>query len=461
MTRSKTLASAFFVALTSAACTNNTSGDGGGGSHKDGSIAESKIDGGVLHWPVQFGKPHTDESGKGVATDANGNVYVTGSAGSAHDDSGAAENSFLAKYEPSGQKAWLVEIPDVSSRSIAVDSAHSAIYVAGGVAIGGRSATVLFRFDMSGSKVWEQTLTTTPVQDKPSSGAGVRAVAVDATGDIYIAGSCNAPIMGVSPVATGNDDLLIAKYDSAGTVKWLKLLGSAESATLSGLSDVAYGVAVDGQGDAYIAGEVYGSVGGATNAGKQDIVTAKFDTNGNSLWVREIGTATEDSAQGVAVDATGNAYVAGFTTGGLDGNTNATNGQDDHDIVLVKYDTNGTKQWTRQLGGTASDVANGVALDPMGLPILGGTTDGDLDGHKNVYSTGTLGDMFALKYDASGKKLFSTEYGSDQDEDASSVAVDPHGNIFLTGMTDGKLGHNVNTGAGDAFIVRFGPTGNM
>jgi hypothetical protein len=82
----------------------------------------------------------------------------------------------------------------------------------------------------------------------------------------------------------------------------------------------------------------------------------------------------------VAVDASGNVYVAGFTAGGLDGNTNAG----DLDFFLVKYSPAGERLWTRQFGTARLDIANGVAVNASGNVYLAGRTGGGLDGNQNA-----------------------------------------------------------------------------
>ena len=87
----------------------------------------------------------------------------------------------------------------------------------------------------------------------------------------------------------------------------------------SGSSDYGYSVAVDPAGDAYVAGATNGRLPGAPerNAGGFDVFVAKFSQAGSRLWVHLLGTPTADDAYGIAVDATGNAYIAGTTNGRL------------------------------------------------------------------------------------------------------------------------------------------------
>ena len=77
-----------------------------------------------------------------------------------------------------------------------------------------------------------------------------------------------------------------------------------------------------------------------------------------SLWTKQLGTSSSDGGSGVTTDSSGNVYVAGGTYGGLDGNTSAG----DNDLFVVKYNSSGTKQWTKQLGTSSTDSANGIAF---------------------------------------------------------------------------------------------------
>jgi Beta-propeller repeat len=117
---------------------------------------------------------------------------------------------------------------------------------------------------------------------------------------------------------------------------------------------------------------------------------------GTWTGTKQLGTAGLDFGYGVAVDSSGNVYVTGYTEGGLDGNTSAGN----FDIFLVKYDSAGTKQWTRQLGTTEWDVGSGVAVDSSGNAYVTGYTPGGLDGNTSAGGE----DIFLVKYDSNGVK---------------------------------------------------------
>ena len=103
--------------------------------------------------------------------------------------------------------------------------------------------------------------------------------------------------------------------------------------------DWANGVATDSSGNVYVAGDTFGGLDG-TNAGSWDLFVVKYNSSGTKQWTKQFGTSTSDSANGVATDSSGNVFVTGTTGGGLDNNTSAG----DNDVFLVKYDPNGNKQ---------------------------------------------------------------------------------------------------------------------
>ena len=115
-----------------------------------------------------------------------------------------------------------------------------------------------------------------------------------------------------------------------------------------------------------------------------------------SSWTKQLGTSSSDKGRGVTTDSSGNIYVTGTTSGNLDGNTSS--GLDD--IFLVKYNSSGTKQWTKQLGTTSWDEGHGVTVDSSDNIYVTGFTGGGLDG--NTSSGGN--DMFLVKYNSSGIK---------------------------------------------------------
>ena len=216
-------------------------------------------------------------------------------------------------------------------------------------------------------------------------------------------------------------------------------------------SDYANGVAIDSSNNVYITGYTYGSLDtNATNAGEVDAFLAKYDSSGNKQWTRQLGTNTSDYANGVAIDSNNNVYITGYTSGSLD--TNATAGG--VDAFLVKYDSSGNKQWTRQLGTNKSDYANGVAIDSSNNVYITGYTYGSLD--TNATNAGEV-DAFLAKYDSSGNKQWTRQLGTNTSDYANGVAIDSNNNVYITGYTSGSLDTNATAGGVDAFLVKYTP----
>ena len=119
-----------------------------------------------------------------------------------------------------------------------------------------------------------------------------------------------------------------------------------------------------------MAGGTYGGLDGNSNQDNADLFVVKYNSSGTKQWTKQLGTSSDDYANGVATDSSGNVYVTGDTYGGLDGNTSAGY----NDLFVVKYNSSGTKQWTKQLGTSGRDHARGVATDSSGNVFIAGDT---------------------------------------------------------------------------------------
>ena len=89
-----------------------------------------------------------------------------------------------------------------------------------------------------------------------------------------------------------------------------------------------------------MAGDTTGGLDGNTSAGSNDLFVVKYNSSGTKQWTKQLGTSSTELAEGIATDSSGNVYVAGYTYGGLDGYTNAGN----RDLFVVKYNSDGVKQ---------------------------------------------------------------------------------------------------------------------
>ncbi len=160
-----------------------------------------------------------------------------------------------------------------------------------------------------------------------------------------------------------NGSLFIAKFDAWCTLKKLATVGGPNNGSDN---DIGRAIAVDSKGNVIVAGSTLGAFDGNAWSGNEDIVVVKYTANLSKLWSYQYGTTTNDVAYGVAVDAEGSIYLTGITGypggPGLDGQSYLGAS----DIFLTRLAPEGRKLFTRQVGTAAQDWAYGIAVDPSG-----------------------------------------------------------------------------------------------
>jgi uncharacterized delta-60 repeat protein len=208
--------------------------------------------------------------------------------------------------------------------------------------------------------------------------------------------------------------------------------------------DIGYGVTVDSSDNIYVTGNTWGGLDNNTNSGSTDLFLVKYNSSGTKQWTQQLGSSSEEKGRGVAVDSSDNIYVTGLTGGGLDSNSHSGS----LDIFLVKYNSSGTKQWTRQLGFSSDDRGYGVAVDSS----------------DNIYVTGItflnpVYNFILVKYNSSGTKQWTKILYTSETDRGYGVTVDSSNNIYVTGETEGGLDGNTNSGGYDIFLVRYNSDG--
>jgi len=335
-----------------------------------------------------------------IALDASDNVYVTGFS---YGD-GTGEDYATVKYDSSGNELWVARYDGPANdldyaNAIAVDASGN-VYVTGHSPGDGTScdyATV--KYDSSGNELWVARYDG-PANDLDSANA----IAIDASGNVYVTGySYNYATDG---------DYATVKYDSSGNELWVaRYDGPAND------RDSGFAIALDASGNVYVTGISYG------DGTSQDYATVKYDSSGNELWVaRYNGPANGwDYVKEIAVEASGNVYVTGYSPGDGTG----------CDYATVKYDSFGNELWVARYNGPANryDYAAAIAVDASGNVYVTGHSPGD----------GTNYDYATVKYDSSGNELWVARYdGPANDSDSAfAIALDASGNVYVTGISYG------------------------
>jgi len=358
-----------------------------------------------------------------------------------------AGNTLTSQYETStGFTTLFTQQLGTSSNdsgdSVAVDSSNN-IYVTGTSGGGldnntnsGYSDIILVKYNSSGTKQWTQQLGT-------ASNEFSLGVDVDSSDNIYVTGQTAGGLDGNT--SAGLNDIFLVKYNSSGTKQWTQQLGTSSQ-------DNGKSVAVDSSDNIYLTGITSGGLDNNTNSGLYDIFLVKYNSSGTKQWTQQLGTSSNDSANSVAVDSSNNIYVTGGTSGGLYGLNHG-----ESDIFLVKYNSSGTKQWTKQLGTSSNDIAYGVTLDSSDNIYLTGTTGGGLDGNTSAGSD----DIFLVKYNSSGTKQWTQQLGNLNGtvDYGYGVTVDSSDNIYVTGYTQGRFDGTTNSGGYDIFLVKYNSSG--
>jgi hypothetical protein len=285
----------------------------------------------------------------------------------------------------------------------------------------------------------------------------VNATAIDSSGNIYLAGTSSGNLVSGSGAATGGYDILVAKYDRKGTLKWIQQVG------VSPRQSSAYAVAVDSSGNVYAGGSTTGQLetGTSSSIGGQDLVLIKFDSAGVKQWVRQVGATGNaySSIAAISLDPTGKVNIAGGTDGNLSAGAGAATGT--NDAFVAQYDSSGTRQWITQLGeGTYYTFGNGLATDASGNLYLTGNTPGNLVAGAGA-ATGTK-DYYIAKFNSSGTKLWVVQAGvAGKTTESNAAAVDSSGNVYIAGDTNTNLqaGSGNATGGYDYFVAKYNSAG--
>ncbi len=389
----------------------------------------------TMTW-MQTGFFNQRDGADGVAVDSNDQIYVAGETGPIY-GSGVSgpEPGFVAKYNPAGTQQWLA--PAYSTgvaeqpHGVVVDSSNN-VYMAGDTyRYPGGTNGFLVKYDSSGNRLWEAHVGLPNPNNVFNSD-----LAVDFIGNVYVSGSTNGFI--VPGNVSHPTDGYIIKYASDGSETWRKEFPDA-------LGDFTNAISIDSSENIFVTG-MRASV---------DTYIAKLDPNGNVLWritpnLSVVGGRHTELYDSV-LDSAGDLYVVGSTNSYYD---NAY-GYVATDGVVAKYDTNGVLLWQRQIAMRTFDDLTHVTLDASGNVYVAGETF-DIPGQLS----GVANSMWA-KYDPSGNLLWLQEFGTPERDEATGIAVDKAGHVYISGDISRDVPDSMNpnnsyfNGDVDAYVARF------
>jgi hypothetical protein len=284
-------------------------------------------------------------------------------------------------------------------------------------------------------------------------------VAVDAAGNVALTGSFSgsATFGGSAVQSAGSSDIVVAKYNAAGTHLWSRGMGGSGA-------DLGLSVALDPSGAVLVTGYFSGTVdfggGPLTSVGGFDAFVAKYSASGAHLWSKRFGSTGNDMTNGVAVDAAGNVVVTGYFVRTSDFGGGAINSSAwDGDLFVAKYTPAGAHLWSRNFTCNSMDTGTDVAVDASGNVVLTGAFMGAINFGGGTLTSAGQEDGFVVKLDSAGAHVWSRRFGGSDFDRGHEVAVDSGGNVVVagqfTGTVDFGAGPRRSTGFFDSVVMKL------
>lgn len=388
--------------------------------------------GNILWQKTYDGPGELDDSPIGIETDKNGSAFVVANSYSyffrppppehyANDNGFCGTSDYLIlNYSSSGDFVWETRYDGAGSgvdeaTAIAVDSLGNC-YVSGfSFDNTGNFDYATIKYNHTGVPIWVSRYDAAFQTDKATS------VATDGSGNSYVTGSSRS--------ASNGFDMLTIKNNTNGGQFWT----ARYNGPVNG-DDHAVSILTDGSGNVYVAGYSDG-----TGSGK-DYVTVKYNSSGSQLWASRYNGPgnSHDILSSMIIDAQGNVYVTGKSTG------SGTS----EDIATIKYNSSGGQVWAIRYNGNLNDTdqAKSMCMDQSGNIFVAGKS-----------KTSNRFDMIILKYNNSGVQQWMQSFNgtSNSDDEAVSIVCDNSGSVISSG-------HTKNTGTNsDYTVVKYNSAGSQ
>ncbi|WP_413410340.1 SBBP repeat-containing protein [Prochlorococcus sp. MIT 1313] len=382
-----------------------------------------------------------------LTTGSDGSIYIAGyTSGNLDGQTNSGSNdAFLTKYNADGAKDWtqLLGTNLYDSAYALTTGSDGSIYIAGktngdlenldGNLNSGGADAYLTKYNTDGTRDWTKLIGSGPHQV-------AFALTTGSDGSIYIAGNTSGGLDGKQNI--GHYDGFLSKYKTDGSKDWTQLLGTTGTDTGNALT-------TGSDGSIYIAGTTLGDLDGNINSGDVDGYLAKYDADGTKNWTQLIGTSEWDGALALTPGNDGSIYITGYTDGDLDGKQNNGN----KDVYLSKYNSDGTKSSTQLFGSASSDYATAITTANDGSIYIAGYTYGNLDGQTNSGNTDAFITRYNANGTRDSTQLLGS--GPTGYEEAHAITVGKDGSIYIAGWTTGNLDGKTNSGGRDIFLSRF------
>ncbi len=301
----------------------------------------------------------------------------------------------------------------------------------GPVDTGGKRARFLAKLSAEdGSPLWHKYLYNIDLPPPTDQWEGF--VSADRSNNVLLTGRFQNTLQvdSVSLTSAGSWDLFVAKFSPDGTLLWARRWGSTGN-------DDGRAVVADSNEDIFVAGVFDQSIAFGTSSltsqGGMDVFLAKLNPDGDSLWSRRMGGGSTDECGRLALDAEGNALIAGdfYGTASFGGTSSYT--AQDWDAWIAKWSGDGAPLWSRQIGGAATDVIWGISSGPSNEVVVAGPFQQTVDFGEGPRTAAGSYDAFVAKYASDGSFVWSDTLGASGWDTAAGVRTDETGRVYATG----------------------------
>lgn len=437
-----------------------------------------------FEWAKKVGGP-SPEYGIAITVDDSGNVYSLGHFinGGGDFDPGPGTHSltpagngdvYITKLDPNGNFVWasMMGLPYGDEGSSIVWDKAGAIYISGThfvatitTPLDGDHQTFIHKLDAgTGSTLWSKAFT--------GDQNFCHSLTLDPTSNLLLTGDYNGfvdfdpgPGQNIPNANAPDAGAYVVKLDSDGELIWVRQFPG-------GGHTVGLDIASDSLGNVYMAGfftetldcdpgpNLYplSSVGALSRPNaKQDVLILKLNPDGDFIWADQLGGPNIDEGIGMDVDRDGNIYLTGFfresmqvkTTSGL----TALTAVGHYDLFVAKLNTDGSFLWVKGIGSPGLEIGYSVHATPSGGALFVGdyADNADFDPGPGTYllPANTVGTStsasFIAQLDASGNLDWVTPFEGDFDQSGNALALDPSGNIYLTGNFRGTVDFDPGT----------------
>ncbi|WP_437927709.1 hypothetical protein WMF37_00320 [Sorangium sp. So ce291] len=264
--------------------------------------------------------------------------------------------------------------------------------------------------------------------------------------------------------ATADDENCDEEPSCTGTHEWSIRIGeNRESGDKEGL-----GVAFDGEGNILVAGSFTGALGSTTSQGSSDCFITKLKPSGDTYenWPRAFGGPGTDRCSVVARDADNNVIMAGTFDGDANIGGTSFHSLGNTDVFVAKLDPQGNVLWVASISGVNAELVYGLAVDSENNIVVAGELGTTATLRDSMGRTTTMmgaggGDLFVVKLDGAGGRLWSSHFGNPSHQSALDVAVSPDNDVVVVGRSSGSVDFGrfaLSATDQDAFVAKLGAT---